>query len=106
MTISLLPDQDGDCSASLRAALDGTADETVTLDLELVPYLSATALAAMAQFHRLAGRTLILARPNPVVLRTLTIVGFSKLFAIEPAPAAIMRQAVSDGRRPRAGASR
>jgi len=106
MTIALLPDKDGDCSASLRAALDDTADETVTLDLERVPYLSSTALAAMAQFHRLAGRTLILFRPNPVVLRTLNIVGFSKLFAIEPSPGSIMRQVASDGRRPRAGASR
>lgn len=86
MTIPLLPDSSGDCTANLRMALRATADEVVTIDLERVPYLTSGALSELARYargHR--ERRIVLQHPNALVLRTLNIVGFNKLFAIEKA---------------------
>jgi anti-anti-sigma regulatory factor len=88
MTIPLLPDGNGDCTANLRLALREAHDEVVTIDLERVPYLSSQALTELARYKR-KHRTdrIVLQRPNALVLRTLHIVGFNKLFAIENAAA-------------------
>lgn len=86
MTIPLLPDSTGDCTTNLRAALRDPLDEVVTIDLERVPYLTSGALSELAQFHRRHRENrIVLLRPNALVLRTLNIVGFNKLFAIEKA---------------------
>jgi anti-anti-sigma regulatory factor len=88
MTIPLLPDRDGDCAANLRRALRDVHDEIVAIDLEHVPFLSSQALTELARFRRgHAGERIVLQHPNPLVLRTLHIVGFNKLFAIETAAA-------------------
>jgi anti-anti-sigma factor len=84
MTIPLLPDKDGDCAANLRQALRNVNDATVAIDLERVPFLSSQALTELARFRRKhQGDPIVLRHPNPLVLRTLHIVGFNKLFAIE-----------------------
>ena len=86
MTIPLLPDNMGDCTTSLRAALREPLDEVVTIDLERVPYLTSGALSELARFHRRHRENrIVLLRPNALVLRTLNIVGFNKLFSIEKA---------------------
>ena len=88
MTIPLLPDSDGDCAANLRLALHDVHDEAVAIDLERVPYLSSQALTELARFRRQhRGNRIVLQRPNALVLRTLHVVGFNKLFAIENAAA-------------------
>jgi anti-anti-sigma factor len=88
MTIPLLPDDDGDCTANLRLALRNAKDETIAIDLERVPYLSSKALTELARFRRKnQANRIVLQRPNALVLRTLHIVGFNKLFAIENAAA-------------------
>jgi len=88
MTIPLLPDRDGDCTANLRLALRDVHDEVVAIDLKRVPYLSSQALTELASFRRrhLENR-IVLQHPNALVLRTLHTVGFNKLFAIENAAA-------------------
>jgi anti-anti-sigma regulatory factor len=84
MTIPLLPDNDGDCTANLRLALRNVHDEVIAIDLERVPYLSSQALTELARFRRKNKEfRIVLQRPNALVLRTLNIVGFNKLFAIE-----------------------
>ena len=84
MTIPLLPDKDGDCTENLRLALRNVQDEVVSIDLERVPYLSSQALTELASFRRKhVGNPIVLQHPNALVLRTLNIVGFNKLFAIE-----------------------
>jgi anti-anti-sigma regulatory factor len=88
MTIPLLPDRDGDCTANLRLALSKADAEVVEIDLEHVPYLSSQALTELARFRRRhRGERIVLQRPNALVFRTLNIVGFNRLFAIEPAAA-------------------
>jgi anti-anti-sigma regulatory factor len=88
MTIPLLPDSDGDCTANLRLALRNISDEAVAIDLERVPYLSSQALTELARFRRKhKDNRITLQHPNALVLRTLNIVGFNKLFAIENAAA-------------------
>lgn len=87
-TIVLLPDQDGDCVANLRLALGNAVDDEVAIDLERVPYLSSAALRELAIVRRRdRNRHIVLRRPNALVLRTLHITGFNKLFAIESAAA-------------------
>lgn len=84
MTIPLVPDSDGDCTTSLRRALRKPLDEVLTIDLEQVPYLTSSALSELARFRRKnRDNTVVLRHPNAVVLRTLNIVGFNKLFAID-----------------------
>jgi hypothetical protein len=84
MTIPLLPDLDGDCTANLRLALSGAYGEDVAIDLERVPYLTSKALTELARYRREHdGDRIVLQHPNALVLRTLHIVGFNKLFAIE-----------------------
>jgi anti-anti-sigma regulatory factor len=84
MTIPLLPDSTGDCTTNLRMALREPLDEVVTIDLERVPYLTSGALSELARFHRVHRENrIVLSRPNALVLRTLNIVGFNKLFSIE-----------------------
>ncbi len=86
--IPLLPDSDGDCAANLRAALKDAGGEDLAIDLERVPYLSSQALTELARFRRQhRGERIVLQHPNALVLRTLNIVGFNRLFAIEPAAA-------------------
>jgi anti-anti-sigma regulatory factor len=86
MTIPLLPDSDGDCTANLRLALREAHDEVVTIDLERVPYLSSQALTELARYGRQhRGERIVLQHPNALVLRTLHVVGFNKLFEIEKA---------------------
>jgi anti-anti-sigma factor len=86
MTIPLLPDLDGDCTANLRLALSSANDANVAIDLERVPYLTSKALAELARYRREHdGDRIVLQHPNALVLRTLHIVGFNKLFAIENA---------------------
>jgi anti-anti-sigma regulatory factor len=105
MTIALLPDHAGDCTGSLRLALDEVWDEAVTIDLENIPYLSPQALIELAQFRRRrVDRPIVLQSPNMRVLRTLSSVGFDKLFTIERATAT--RRSAFDGGRLRAGARR
>jgi anti-anti-sigma regulatory factor len=89
MTIPLHPDHDGDCAAELRKALNDVPNEPVSIDLSAVPYLSSQALTELVRFHkRYTGKSrIVLQRPNALVFRTLNIVGFNKLFAIEPAAA-------------------
>jgi anti-anti-sigma regulatory factor len=88
MTIPLLPDSDGDCTANLRLALRNVEDDVVAIDLERVPYLSSQALTELARFRRKhLGNRIVLQHPNALVFRTLHIVGFNKLFAIENAAA-------------------
>lgn len=84
MTIPLFPDDDGDCAANLRQALRNLHDDEVAIDLERVPYLTSAALAELAKYrrHHREGR-IVLQHPNALVLRTLHIVGFNKLFTIE-----------------------
>ncbi len=84
MTIPLVPDSDGDCAANLRLALRGVHDGEVAIDLERVPYLSSAALAELAKYRRHHREDrIVLQHPNALVLRTLHIVGFNKLFTIE-----------------------
>ena len=53
-----------------------------------MPYLSSQALTELASFRRKhKGNRIVLQHANPLVLRTLNIVGFNKLFAIENAAA-------------------
>jgi anti-anti-sigma factor len=86
--IPLLPDSDGDCTANLRAALKHAGGDDLAIDLERVPYLSSQALTELARFRRQhRGERIVLQRPNALVLRTLHIVGFNKLFSIENAAA-------------------
>jgi anti-anti-sigma regulatory factor len=86
MTIPLLPDRDGDCAENLRLALRDASDDLVAIDLERVPYLSTKALSELARFSRShRDNRIVLQHPNALVLRTLHIVGFNKLFAIENA---------------------
>jgi anti-anti-sigma factor len=88
MTIPLLPDRDGDCAANLRLALKNAGGEDLAIDLERVPYLSSQALTELARFRRQhRSDRIVLQRPNALVLRTLHIVGFNKLFSIENAAA-------------------
>jgi anti-anti-sigma factor len=88
MTIPLLPDRDGDCTANLRRALNDAHDEVIAIDLEHVPYLSSQALTELARYRRKhRDERIVLQHPNALVLRTLNIVGFNRLFAIEPAAA-------------------
>ena len=85
MTIPLLPDRDGDCAASLRRALGEVHSEAVIIDLEHVPFLSSSELTELVAFRkRHTGPRIVLQHPTPVVLRTLNIVGFNKLFTIRP----------------------
>jgi anti-anti-sigma factor len=82
--IPLLPDSDGDCTANLRAALKDAGGEDLAIDLERVPYLSSQALTELARFQRQhRADRIVLQRPNALVLRTLHIVGFNKLFSID-----------------------
>ena len=84
MTIPLQPDIDGDCAANLRAALREIRNEPVAIDLRDVPYLSSAALTELVRFRKsYAGERIVLQRPNALVLRTLNIVGFNKLFSIQ-----------------------
>jgi anti-anti-sigma regulatory factor len=74
--------------ANLRLALRNVHDQVVAIDLKRVPYLSSQALTELARFRHghVEGR-IVLRHPNALVLRTLHIVGFNKLFAIENAAA-------------------
>jgi anti-anti-sigma factor len=84
MTIPLEPDVDGDCTANLRKALREIPTEPVAIDLGNVPYLSSAALTELVRFRKAyAGDRIVLQRPNALVLRTLNIVGFNKLFSIQ-----------------------
>jgi anti-anti-sigma factor len=84
MTIPVLPDRDGDCTDNLREALRNVPNEPVAIDLARVPYLSSAALTELVRFRKShAGDRIVLMRPNALVNRTLNIVGFNKLFAIE-----------------------
>ena len=86
MTIPLLPDRDGDCTENLRLALRDVHDEPLAIDLERVPYLTSGALTELAKFRRAHREgSIVLRHPNALVLRTLHICGFNKLFAIENA---------------------
>ncbi len=86
MTIPLQPDSDGDCTANLRKALREVHDEPIAIDLGSVPYLTSAALTELVRFRKAyAGTSIVLQRPNPLVLRTLNIVGFNKLFSIQTA---------------------
>jgi hypothetical protein len=88
MTIPLLPGSDGDCAANLRLALRDVHDGVVAIDLERVPYLTSAALTELAKYRRNHREDrIVLQRPNALVLRTLHIVGFNKLFTIEAAAA-------------------
>jgi anti-anti-sigma factor len=88
MTIPLQPDHDGDCTADLRKALRTIPTEPVAIDLGSVPFLTSAALTELIRFRKAyAGGSIVLQRPNPLVLRTLHIVGFNKLFSIEAAAA-------------------
>ena len=88
MTIPLLPDSDGDCTANLRKALRNLKETDVSIDLAKVPYLSSQALTELARYRR-AHKTerIVLQHPNALVFKTLNIVGFNKLFRIELAAA-------------------
>jgi anti-anti-sigma factor len=84
MTIPVLPDRDGDCTANLRQALRDAPAGPVSLDLAGVPYLSSAALTELVRFRKIySGERIVLMHPNALVNRTLNIVGFNKLFAIE-----------------------
>jgi anti-anti-sigma factor len=84
MTIPLQPDIDGDCTANLRKALREIPDEPVAIDLGSVPYLTSAALTELVRFRKAhADTSIVLQRPNALVLRTLNIVGFNKLFSIQ-----------------------
>lgn len=86
MTIPLVPDTDGDCAANLRRALRDVSDGEVAIDLERVPYLTSAALTELAKYRRGHREDrIVLQHPNALVLRTLHIVGFNKLFTIEGA---------------------
>jgi anti-anti-sigma factor len=89
MTIPLTTDVDGDCTASLRNALRNAPTESLAIDLSGVPYLTSAALTELVRFRKTcaAGESIVLKRPNALVLRTLHIVGFNKLFSIENAAA-------------------
>ena len=70
---------------SLRKALREIPDEPVAIDLASVPYLTSAALTELVRFRKAyAGASIVLQRPNALVLRTLNIVGFNKLFTIRP----------------------
>lgn len=83
MTIPLLPDRDRDCTANLHRALLGLREETVAINLAQIPSLTSSALIELATFRRNHTGRIILQHPNSLVLRTLHIVGFNKLFTIE-----------------------
>ena len=86
MTIPLQPDVDGDCTANLRIALRDIPTEPVAIDLSRVPYLTSAALTELVRFRKAyAGDSIVLQQPNALVLRTLNIVGFNKLFSIQTA---------------------
>lgn len=89
MTIPIHPDRDGDSTAELRKALRNVPSEPVSIDLSAVPYLSSQALTELVRFHKsYSGQSrIVLAHPNALVFRTLNIVGFNKLFEIEPVAA-------------------
>lgn len=84
MTIPLLPDGDGDCTANLRLALRDLGPQSLAIDLQRVPYLTSSALTELAKLRRShPEERIVLQHPNAIVLRTLNIVGFNKLFTIE-----------------------
>jgi anti-anti-sigma factor len=84
MTIPVLPDRDGDCTDNLRLALRNAPAGPLSIDLAGVPYLSSAALTELVRFRKTyAGDRIVLIHPNALVNRTLNIVGFNKLFAIE-----------------------
>lgn len=86
MTIPVQPDVHGDCTANLRIALRAIPNEPVAIDLSRVPYLTSAALTELVRFRKAyAGDRIVLQQPSPLVLRTLNIVGFNKLFSIRTA---------------------
>jgi anti-anti-sigma regulatory factor len=84
MTIALLPDTNGDAAGPIRNALRSLGDGALTIDLSDVPYLSTAALVELATIRR-RNRDLpiVLRHANPIVLRTLHVVGMHKLFTLE-----------------------
>jgi anti-anti-sigma regulatory factor len=86
MTISLIPDRDGECAFQLRAALRGASGDSITIDLRHVSYLSSTALVELMTFRRHNdGVRIVLLHPNALIVRTLSIVGATRCFVIEGA---------------------
>ncbi len=86
MTIALSPDLTGDCARPLREALREIDDATVVINLEHVPYLSSSALAELAHFHRKhRDREIVLLHASALVMRTLNVVGMNKLFTVRAA---------------------
>jgi anti-anti-sigma factor len=84
MTIALLPDANGDVAEPLREALRSLDEGAVTIDLSDIPYLSSAALAELASARRRnRDQPIVLQHANPIVLRTLHVVGMSKLFTLE-----------------------
>jgi anti-anti-sigma regulatory factor len=81
--VTILPDADGDCTHDLRHKL-AEVEGAVTIDLSHVPFIPAGGLTELVRLRkRLHGEPIVLSEPNPLVFRTLNIVGFNTMFAIE-----------------------
>lgn len=81
--VSILPDADGDCTHDLRRKL-ALVRGSVTIDLSRVPYIPAGGLTELVRLRkRLGDEAIVLSEPGPLVFRTLNIVGFNTMFAIE-----------------------
>jgi anti-anti-sigma regulatory factor len=86
--VSISPDADGDCTHDLQRQL-ARIQGAVTIDLSRVPYIPAGGLTELVRLRkRLGNEPIVLFEPRPLVLRTLNIVGFNTLFAIERAKGA------------------
>jgi len=82
-TVAIAADHDGDCTSDLRRRLEYVTGG-VTIDLSHVPYLTSSALTELVRLRkRLRDERIVLYAPNPLVFRTLNVVGFNKMFAID-----------------------
>jgi anti-anti-sigma regulatory factor len=81
--VTIFPDADGDCTHDLKRKLE-QVEGAVTIDLSRIPFLPAGGLTELVRLRkRLNGEPIVLSEPSPLVYRTLNIVGFNTLFAIE-----------------------
>jgi anti-anti-sigma regulatory factor len=81
--ITIAADSDGDCTLDLRQKIAGV-EGAVTIDLSGVPYLPASSLTELVRLRkRLGDEEIVLSEPNALVFRTLNVVGFNSIFAIQ-----------------------
>jgi anti-anti-sigma regulatory factor len=86
--VTIAPDADGDCTHDLQRKL-ARIESAVTIDLSRVPYIPAGGLTELVRLRkRLGDEPIVLFKPTPLVFRTLNIVGFNTMFAIERAKGA------------------